>query len=390
MHIKNKIMAVLLAMLLCVLQFTAVSLAAADEKTKRAEIEALYESARSTYQQKTGRGSFYGNCGIYMSYLLNALGIDSYLGGHNGNQWFDAYTDGQRLGDYTVVKFSGANCIQNVAAKYGEINYVMVSYTHQTRYTDENPGAGHVFFINTISDGKAYFTESYAMYDYTTRSYISEGKSVVMPIEDIAADHESLYGKALGALVFIKDGTVLTTAPAETTEITTVSAETTEITTAPAELTTAPTIENNDPELEDKIDAVIREIPYTADKESFIISGISEKTTVAEFSAALPGIDVTVWDGTGAPVAANTRIGTGMAAELVFAEVKFVFALSVRGDVNGDGKVSSVDARTALRYSARLTTEATDAQLLALDMNGDGKVKTADARLILRTAARIA
>lgn len=53
------------------------------------------------------------------------------------------------------------------------------------------------------------------------------------------------------------------------------------------------------------------------------------------------------------------------------------------GDIDGDGKVSSADARLALRAAVELDT-LTDAQKMAADLDGDGTVTTADARKILR------
>ncbi len=57
----------------------------------------------------------------------------------------------------------------------------------------------------------------------------------------------------------------------------------------------------------------------------------------------------------------------------------------VLGDVNGDGRITSADARLALR--AAVSLETLDAvKLLSADANSDGKVTSADARLILRVA----
>ena len=57
------------------------------------------------------------------------------------------------------------------------------------------------------------------------------------------------------------------------------------------------------------------------------------------------------------------------------------------GDVDGDGKISSADARLALRRSVNLETfPEGSAQYLACDADGDGKVSSADARLILRAS----
>ena len=62
--------------------------------------------------------------------------------------------------------------------------------------------------------------------------------------------------------------------------------------------------------------------------------------------------------------------------------------VSYYGDLDGNGKVNSADARTALRAAARLE-ELTDLQKKIGDMNGDGKIKSDDARTILRMAAKL-
>lgn len=59
---------------------------------------------------------------------------------------------------------------------------------------------------------------------------------------------------------------------------------------------------------------------------------------------------------------------------------------AVPGDVNGDGKVSAIDARMALQYNAG-NKELTAEQIAAADVNGDGKVSAIDARWILQAVA---
>jgi hypothetical protein len=56
---------------------------------------------------------------------------------------------------------------------------------------------------------------------------------------------------------------------------------------------------------------------------------------------------------------------------------------STPGDVNGDGKVTVVDATLALRIAIHLV-EPTPAQLKGADLNGDGQVTVADTTQILR------
>ena len=61
---------------------------------------------------------------------------------------------------------------------------------------------------------------------------------------------------------------------------------------------------------------------------------------------------------------------------------------NVKGDVNGDGKVTSADAREVLRAAAKLGTLSDEAKKKA-DVNGDGKVTSEDGRELLRKAAGI-
>ena len=58
------------------------------------------------------------------------------------------------------------------------------------------------------------------------------------------------------------------------------------------------------------------------------------------------------------------------------------------GDVNGDGKINSSDARLALRAAAKIE-KLTALQEKLADVSGDGKVKSGDARTILRIAAKL-
>ena len=60
----------------------------------------------------------------------------------------------------------------------------------------------------------------------------------------------------------------------------------------------------------------------------------------------------------------------------------------LRGDTDGNGKVTAADARLALRISAKLET-GTPAQISACDLNSDGKVTASEARAILRYAAKL-
>ena len=60
------------------------------------------------------------------------------------------------------------------------------------------------------------------------------------------------------------------------------------------------------------------------------------------------------------------------------------------GDVDGDGEVTSGDARLALRASVQLEQYAPgSAQFLAADADGNGVIESSDARTILRVSVKL-
>ena len=58
------------------------------------------------------------------------------------------------------------------------------------------------------------------------------------------------------------------------------------------------------------------------------------------------------------------------------------YTTAMRGDVNGDGKLDTRDARLVLRYYVGDIAD-NEINLSACDINSDGKIDTRDARLIL-------
>ncbi len=59
------------------------------------------------------------------------------------------------------------------------------------------------------------------------------------------------------------------------------------------------------------------------------------------------------------------------------------------GDVDGNGDITAVDARIALRISAQLESNASEYRLYSADFNQDGSVTAVDARIILRISASL-
>ncbi len=375
---KNRLLSFLLA---AAMLFTFTFGAAAfDPSETEDEIRKVYKQSVALYEKNTGRTSFYGYCGVYVSYILYALGIDNYLGGYKGNKWYDAYRDGQKLGEWTVVRIPGADCLQKICDTYEEAKYIVVSYTHQTHYSDENPGAGHVMFINLIKNGVAYFSESYRMYDRDAGEYVSEGGPISMDAAALAEDHRKLYGNAIGALMFVKKGSTVLRSDDELVDKDATS------TTVGA----IPDYTGNKGALTYVAQLLPRRLPVTVDTARMTLTATGPKT-VNVLRALLPELDVTVRGATGVTIADNAKIGTNMRLIVKYQNVNVIFTVSIRGDVSGDGGITSADARTALQICSRLldASALSEAQRIAFDVNSDGKTNTADARMILRAAAHI-
>ena len=62
-------------------------------------------------------------------------------------------------------------------------------------------------------------------------------------------------------------------------------------------------------------------------------------------------------------------------------------SVTLFGDVDGNGKIDSTDARRALRIAATIERPMSDYQIFLADLNANGTIDTGDAQLILRKAA---
>ncbi len=112
------------------------------------QIEKLYELKRGK--------SFKDLCGVYVTFQLKALGIfsdaKSYCG--NGNEWFNGISQQHISGNYTLKKYPGAHCIEDIIRDNGNAVYNIVVSFSKGRF-------GHVMFIHAIINGRIYFTDSY-------------------------------------------------------------------------------------------------------------------------------------------------------------------------------------------------------------------------------------
>ncbi|MCD7773994.1 MAG: leucine-rich repeat protein [Clostridiales bacterium] len=117
---------------------------------------------------------------------------------------------------------------------------------------------------------------------------------------------------------------------------------------------------------------------------------IPTETSAEDFAAMIESGNAKVVDADGEELAADALIGTGSVVQALDDDGNIIseYEVIVPADLNGDGKVTAVDARMALRIAAQLDT-GTEEQLSAADIDGSGKITAADARKILRKAANL-
>lgn len=122
----------------------------------------------------------------------------------------------------------------------------------------------------------------------------------------------------------------------------------------------------------------------TVDKTSMTVS-IPDGTDIAEAFLIPDGYKG--YAATDAPVLQIKQIINGQ--ETLVEEYTINWLKAGRlGDVNGDGKINTIDARWVLQAASGVRT-LTEAQKAAADVNGDGKVNTIDARWLLQMASGV-
>jgi hypothetical protein len=78
--------------------------------------------------------------------------MKSYCG--NGNAWYNNVGQQHIAGNYTLKKYSGSHCLENIIRQNGNSVYNIVVSFSKGRF-------GHVMFIHAIMNGRIYFTDSY-------------------------------------------------------------------------------------------------------------------------------------------------------------------------------------------------------------------------------------
>lgn len=124
------------------------------------------------------------------------------------------------------------------------------------------------------------------------------------------------------------------------------------------------------------------------DDENRIVT-ISAGLTADSVKSLLEIKDVKVIDKNDEESASNALVGTGCKIRLIDDNgTVSEYTVLVPMDVNGDGKISASDARSALRVSAKLD-ELHGVFLTAADADDNDKITASDARKILRVSAKL-
>ena len=125
---------------------------------------------------------------------------------------------------------------------------------------------------------------------------------------------------------------------------------------------------------------------------SNVLTSIALGTTVDTFltNNIILGQNATIsniCDSTGKQLLSSDLIGTGDSFNVyVNGVIDTTYTISLYGDIDGDGNITSADALIVLKAAAGKTT-LTDNEMQAADVNADGKVNSADALEILKYAS---
>lgn len=134
---------------------------------------------------------------------------------------------------------------------------------------------------------------------------------------------------------------------------------------------------------------LIEDSILTLDTEKCVIGNIARRMPVSELVENFANKnEFVLYDAAGNFAAEDAFVGTGFSYcyDAAPDDTPSVFTLSVTGDVDSDGDVTSSDARIILRAVAGLE-KLENEYFVAADVNCDGKVTAQDARSTLRVAA---
>ncbi len=111
-----------------------------------------------------------------------------------------------------------------------------------------------------------------------------------------------------------------------------------------------------------------------------IVSRVDAKTTVADFLAKFDQSGLIVTDANGNILTDTDIVASGMTVS--YADNSYCYTIAVTGDVNGDGALTSADARAVTKATVS-SDSLSDWQQLAADYDNNQSVSTADVRAML-------
>lgn len=129
-------------------------------------------------------------------------------------------------------------------------------------------------------------------------------------------------------------------------------------------------------------------VPTELTSDIYVVSGsivkrIPGETTLAEFLANIDQTNVEVRSASGAAVANDMVLATGMTVCMMNGTtVLREYSIAVTGDVNADGEATTIDARTIL-MAVLDKRELNELLTAAYDYDGNGEINTTDVRLLL-------
>lgn len=162
----------LLILMIMLFSVSGISASAYDKELLN-EISANYDSALAI----AGRRSFHGKCNLATAYQLKAAGIykDDIDYSGTGSSWHSYFsTVSETSGGYNIVTISGANCLYDLVDRYGDEIY-NVAYSLGTGGTS---GDEHVLYIRAIIDGNVYFADSFGT-SYNRKYYAEGAGTVL-------------------------------------------------------------------------------------------------------------------------------------------------------------------------------------------------------------------
>lgn len=157
----------------------------------------------------SGRSSFDGYCGAFVTIQLYKMGIITSPVGGNGNEQYDAYchkevtTGGYRIKAYSASKYTLKEAL-NAITKNGTKDVYNILVGFQRTRSSQGQKYGHACVIHAIIDGKVYFMESYDAYIDGKR--YREGTPISLTIDAFVNYYAKTTTKLDGVIYFgLKD-----------------------------------------------------------------------------------------------------------------------------------------------------------------------------------------